>query len=70
MLFDKIGFKKVYLTIAVINLICTATLGYIGGSYGGYFIILCVTMACEGGLLSCFPAVSGKVFGHKVIYYY
>ncbi|CAD8092769.1 unnamed protein product [Paramecium sonneborni] len=63
---DKIGFKKVYLIIAVINLICTASIGYIENSYAGYFIILCVTMCCEGGLFSCYPAVSAKIFGHKV----
>ncbi|CAD8089028.1 unnamed protein product [Paramecium sonneborni] len=65
-LFDKIGFKKVYLIIAVINLICTASIGYISNSYTGYFIILCVSMCCEGGLFSCYPAVSAKIFGHKV----
>lgn len=65
-LFDKFGFKKLYLVISVINLICSASIGYINNSYVGYFIILCITMICEGGLLSCYPAVSAKVFGHKV----
>ncbi|CAK69197.1 unnamed protein product (macronuclear) [Paramecium tetraurelia] len=65
-LFDKYGFKKLFLVISVINLICSATIGYINNSYAGYFIILCLTMFCEGGLLSCYPAVSAKVFGHKV----
>jgi len=65
-LFDKYGFKKLYLVISVINLICSASIGYINNSYAGYFIILCLTMFCEGGLLSCYPAVSAKVFGHKV----
>ena len=69
-MFDKIGFKKVYLIIAVINIICTACIGYINGSYAGYFIILCITMCCEGGLFSCYPAVSAKIFGHKVYYIY
>lgn len=52
--------------IAVINLICTATIGYINNSYTEYFIILCITMCCEGGLLTCCPAVSLKIFGNKV----
>ncbi|CAD8087151.1 unnamed protein product [Paramecium primaurelia] len=47
-LFDKIGFKKVYLIIAVINLIFTVVIGYINDSYavmvesfGLYWILLC-----------------------------
>lgn len=50
-------------------MICSASIGYINNSYAGYFVILCLTMFCEGGLLSCYPAVSAKVFGHKVYLY-
>jgi hypothetical protein len=31
-------------------------------------IVLALTMGCEGGMFSCFPAVSAKIFGHKVFY--
>lgn len=30
-------------------MICAAVLGYVNGSYGGYFVLLCVVMCCEGG---------------------
>lgn len=48
-LLDRIGFKKVYLLIATINIICSAIIGYTNGNYAGYFILVCLVMCCEGG---------------------
>lgn len=67
LLMDKIGFKKVFCIVAVVNMACTASMGYLDGSFGGYLVVLSITMACEGGMFSCFPAVSAKIFGHKVL---
>ena len=68
MLMDKIGFKKVFLIITVINIITSGVIGHLDGNLGGYLVVLCIIMACEGGLLSCFPAVTAKIFGQKVIF--
>jgi MFS family permease len=65
-LMDKYGFKKIFLIITVLNLICSALIGYTQGNSIAYLILLAVTMGCEGGLFACFPAIAGIVFGHKV----
>lgn len=64
---DKFGFKKVFCGIMVINLGCTASIGYVGDNGWAYLFILCITMGCEGGMFSCFPAITSKIFGHKVL---
>lgn len=64
---DKIGFKKVFILVALLNMICTGVMGYLNGSFAGYLIVLSLAMCCEGGMFSCFPAISAKVFGHKVL---
>jgi nitrate/nitrite transporter NarK len=69
-LMDKFGFKCVFLIISVINLITSGLLGYTNGNAAAYLILLAVTMGCEGGLFATFPAVSGKIFGHKVIIFF
>lgn len=66
MLMDKFGFKCVYILVMIINLICTATIGYLNGDGIAYLFILSITMGCEGGMFSTFPAITSKIFGHKV----
>ena len=51
----------------IINLVCTASIGYVGNNFWAYLVILSLTMCCEGGMFSCFPAESSKIFGHKVL---
>lgn len=65
-LFDKYGFKKVYFAIMAIQLILTATLSSISSVGALYLIWHALTMGCEGGQFSTLPAVTTKVFGHKV----
>lgn len=65
-LMDKYGFKIVFCIIMVVNLATTAAMSYIQGSFWAYLFLMAITMGCEGGMFSCFPAVSAKIFGHKV----
>ena len=65
-LMDRFGFKLIFNIVMIINLICTASIGYVGNNFWAYLVILSLTMCCEGGMFSCFPAESSKIFGHKV----
>ncbi len=48
------------------NLFIIIRKGYLNGSFWAYLVVLSITMGCEGGMFSCFPAVAAKIFGHKV----
>ena len=63
---DKHGFKLIFIIIMVINLVCASTVSYTNANFIGYLLLYGIIMACEGAMLSCFPAEAGKIFGSKV----
>lgn len=63
---DKHGFKLIFIIIMVINLVCASTISYTNANFIGYLLLYGIIMACEGAMLSCFPAEAGKIFGSKV----
>lgn len=65
-LMDKYGFKKLFCGLMVVYLVCIGSIGYIGSRGWAYFIIVCATQCSNGGMFSCFPAITSKIYGNKV----
>jgi nitrate/nitrite transporter NarK len=64
-LMDKFSFKFVIIIITFLNLLTSSLLGD-ATKTTGYLILISLIMACEGGILATFPAVTSKMFGNKV----
>ena len=66
LLSDKFNFKKVYLTVLIIQLVNIATLRFISSIETAYLLWVCSALLCEGGNFVLFPPLSLKVFGPNV----
>eukprot|EP01017_Pseudomicrothorax_dubius_P015901 TRINITY_DN1813_c0_g1_i1.p1 TRINITY_DN1813_c0_g1~~TRINITY_DN1813_c0_g1_i1.p1 ORF type:complete len:125 (+),score=18.31 TRINITY_DN1813_c0_g1_i1:191-565(+) len=63
---DCFGFRKVFFVIVTAQIAIIATITLIVDWDILYLLWICFTMFLEGGQLAIFPAVTTKVFGHKV----
>lgn len=65
---DLTSFKAVYSGVLVVQvrpkqLIVSVSLPFVSHSKPLFFLWVCISMACEGGHFSLFPAVTAKLFG-------
>ena len=60
---DKVGFKKSYAGVLVIQLAVSATVDLVKGNAALYPIWISAALACEGGHFSMFPPLAVKIFG-------
>jgi len=63
---DKLGFKKVYMVLLVLQLILTSTIYFIATVPGLYLVWVMLSLSCEGGNFSMFPTVTSATYGLKV----
>jgi len=63
---DKFDFKKIYLTMLVIQILEIATLRFVSTYEIPYLLWVCTSLLCEGGHFVIFPPLSLKVFGPNV----
>jgi len=63
---DKFNFKKIYLTILIIQMVNIVTLRFISSIEIAYLLWVCSALLCEGGHFVIFPPLSLKVFGPNV----
>ena len=63
LLVDKIGFKKTYAIILVIQMFTSLTINVLGQYPAVYFIWVTLLLTCEGAHFAMAPAICPKLFG-------
>ena len=60
---DKFGFKKIYTSLLVVQLITSLSIASCIDSPGLYTLMVGLAFTCEGGHFSTFPAACARIFG-------
>eukprot|EP01016_Furgasonia_blochmanni_P041712 TRINITY_DN5453_c0_g1_i1.p1 TRINITY_DN5453_c0_g1~~TRINITY_DN5453_c0_g1_i1.p1 ORF type:complete len:296 (-),score=37.88 TRINITY_DN5453_c0_g1_i1:34-921(-) len=63
---DKIGFKRVFFSILLLQAFTAKTITYVVDTDWLYFIWCVISYVCIGGYFAIFPALSTRVFGVKI----
>lgn len=63
---DRLKFKKVYLTILILQMLDIATLRFISSDKPCYLIWVCLALLCEGGHFVIFPPLNLESFGTEL----
>ena len=60
---DKYGFKKMYILVMIIQLVCTVAISSCNTVAPLYTAVVALSFCCEGGHFTLFPAASAYIFG-------
>ena len=60
---DKIGFKKTYFMLLIIQLVTSLLIFNLRKNAFLYTIAVCASLLCEGGHFAIFPSACTKIFG-------
>ena len=63
---DKIGFKKIYILILIIQIIEIATIRFISEYKVAFLFWICIALLCEGCHFVIYPPLCLRVFGPNV----
>jgi len=64
-LYDRYGFKTIFVSISLLGLITTPSLAYVSEYKPTFFIWLCTAYTIIGGFNVLFPPINAKIFGSK-----
>ena len=60
---DKYGFKKIYASLLIVQLIVSLSIYSCSTNSGWYTVAVAASFTCEGGHFSIFPTAAAKIFG-------
>ena len=63
---DYFGFKKIFISILILETIVASTVYFIAQYRAVYFVWVCLNFSIQGGIASCMPGILGKNFGPHV----
>lgn len=62
---DKIGFKKTYFILLVVQTVFLGSLYFIAVNKGLYLIWVSLILCCEGGHFAIFPTIVARIYGKR-----
>jgi len=62
---DKSTYKKTYGVLLILQIILSAVISFANTSKAAYFIVVCLSIFCEGGHFTLCPAVIKNIYGKK-----